>query len=96
MTLEQLARESGVLRSDGKTPCVNPKVGSKGVQLVRSVVQSLSSRDDDAESQCMIKPFGREMATPSFAMYTFSIAVFVQALVLISFSPVADYGKIFY
>lgn len=32
------------------------------------------------------------MATSSFAMYTFSIAVFVQALVLISFSPVADYG----
>lgn len=92
VTLEQLARESGVLRSDGVTPCVQPPEGS-GVRtnhLLKLLIRATVSRDDD--KQCVIKPFGRETSTASFAMYTFSIAVFVQALVLVSFSPVADYG----
>ncbi|KAI9054839.1 hypothetical protein LZ554_001983 [Drepanopeziza brunnea f. sp. 'monogermtubi'] len=33
------------------------------------------------------------MTTSSFALYTFSIAVFVQALALVSFSAVADHGR---
>lgn len=88
VTLEQLAREAGVLRSDGKTSCIQPQGESAAGRLVRSV---LASRDEHA--QCIIAPFGKPMATASFAMYTFSTAVFVQALVLISFSPVADFGK---
>ncbi|KAK4499745.1 hypothetical protein PRZ48_007931 [Zasmidium cellare] len=91
VTLEQLARESGVLRSDGKTPCIQPKE-SAGGRLAHLLVRVITSRDDDEDSQCIVRPFGRDMATSSFALYTFSIAVFVQALVLISFSPVADYG----
>lgn len=61
------------------------------------MLKSLLARadGDDAGGQCMISPFGRETSTASFAMYTFSVAVFVQALVLISFSPVADYGEFF-
>jgi len=70
VTLEQLARERGVLRSDGVTPCVSVK----------------------DKSQCVVRPFGRNVSTASFAMYTFSVAVLIQALVLISFSSVADYG----
>ena len=85
MLLEQLAREAGVLRFDGKTPCVPSQAHHTGRLFVRAT---------EADSQCVIRPFGREMATPSFAMYTFSIAVFVQALVLISFSAVADYGNL--
>lgn len=42
----------------------------------------------------MVHPLGRETSTASFAMYTFSIAVFVQALTLVSFSPFADYGMV--
>ncbi|GIZ47367.1 hypothetical protein CKM354_001046000 [Cercospora kikuchii] len=100
--LEQLAREAGVLRDDGKTPCVPQQqqdaapVTRLANLAVRTVFETASSslrRDaDDAKSQCVVRPFGRDIATPSFAMYTFSLAVFTQALVLISFSPVADYG----
>lgn len=90
VTLEQLARESGVLRSDGTTPCIQAKASANG-RLAQLLVRVVSRRDDE-DSQCIVRPFGRDMATSSFAMYTFSIAVFVQALVLISFSPVADYG----
>lgn len=41
----------------------------------------------------MIRPFGIDITTASFAMYTFSIAVFVQALSLVSFSSFADHGR---
>ena len=90
VTLEQLAREAGVLRSDGITPCVQHEdVQHRFARLIRTAI----GRDEsDTNSQCIITPFGRPMATSSFALYTFSIAVLVQALVLISFSPVADYG----
>jgi UMF1 family MFS transporter len=37
---------------------------------------------------------GLEINTASFAMYTFSLAVLIQALTLISFSALADYGMI--
>lgn len=47
----------------------------------------------EKESQCVVHPFGREVSTASYAMYTFSAAVLVQALVLVSFSAVADHGK---
>ncbi|KAF7192603.1 Autophagy-related protein [Pseudocercospora fuligena] len=92
VTLEQLARERGVLRSDGSTPCIAPKAESIAGHLVRFLARAVR-RDDDEKTQCIVRPFGRDMATASFAMYTFSAAVFIQALVLISFSPVADYGK---
>jgi MFS-type transporter involved in bile tolerance (Atg22 family) len=36
---------------------------------------------------------GLTINTASFAMYTFSLAVLVQALTLVSFSALADYGK---
>ncbi|KAK5132710.1 hypothetical protein LTR08_008676 [Meristemomyces frigidus] len=92
VTLEQLARESGVLRSDGITPCVQPKGAPKDV--TGSFVRLFARANDSEEGggQCMVRPFGRETSSASFAMYTFSAAVLVQALVLISFSPVADYG----
>lgn len=42
----------------------------------------------------MVPVFGLELNTASFAMYTFSLAVLIQALTLISFSALADYGMI--
>lgn len=89
VTLEQLARESGVLRSDGTTPCLQAAKEGSG-RLARLLVRAAESADD--KDQCIVRVFGRETSTASFALYTFSIAVFLQALVLITFSPVADYG----
>jgi UMF1 family MFS transporter len=58
--------------------------------LLRAVGRATNDKN---ESQCVIQPFGKDISTASFAMYTFSIAVLVQAVVLISFSSVADHGK---
>lgn len=40
----------------------------------------------------MVTLMGRTMSTSSFAMYTFSTAVLVQALILVFFSSFADHG----
>ncbi|KAL8741820.1 MAG: hypothetical protein Q9190_005614 [Brigantiaea leucoxantha] len=42
---------------------------------------------------CVVRLLGTEINTASFAMYTFSISVFVQALVIISMSGAADHGN---
>jgi UMF1 family MFS transporter len=60
--------------------------------LLRAVGRATNDKN---EGQCVIQPFGKDISTASFAMYTFSIAVLVQAVVLISFSSVADHGKLF-
>ncbi|KAL8707514.1 MAG: hypothetical protein Q9220_007456 [cf. Caloplaca sp. 1 TL-2023] len=41
---------------------------------------------------CIIRLLGTEINTASFAMYTFSISVFIQSLVIISMSGAADHG----
>lgn len=88
MTLEQLARERGVLWSDRTTPCIVKDASDKAHAAV-----SLLKRTAVENRQCVI-PSLNMISTSSFAMYTFSIAVFVQALALVSFSAVADHGKI--
>jgi UMF1 family MFS transporter len=50
-------------------------------------------RDGTDNDQCVVSMFGLQINTASFAMYTFSLAVLVQALTLISFSALADYGE---
>ena len=45
------------------------------------------------KGQCIVKLFGTEINTASFAMYTFSISVLVQALLIISMSGAADHGN---
>ncbi|GAB7351926.1 hypothetical protein MBLNU459_g2465t1 [Dothideomycetes sp. NU459] len=96
VTLEQLARERGVLRSDGVTSCIAPKASESATRAtgVGNHIMKLLLRDssDEKGNQCIVHPFGKEVSTASFAMYTFSVAVLVQALVLISFSAVADHG----
>ncbi|KAF2674265.1 autophagy-related protein 22-1 [Microthyrium microscopicum] len=81
VTLEQLARENGVLLSDKKTPCVqfNTALQTRG----------LARRDDN---QCVISVLGHEVNSSSFALYSFSLAILVQTLVLISIGAIADYG----
>lgn len=42
----------------------------------------------------MVNVLGLHVTTASFTMYTFSLAVLIQALTLISFSALADYGMV--
>ena len=87
VTLEQLARENGVLYSDRTKPCVE---AIRPTQTGTKLLARAASKEKD---QCLINLFGSEITTASFAMYTFSIAVFVQALALVSFSALADHGR---
>lgn len=43
-------------------------------------------------NQCIVSILGTDINTASFAMYTFSISVLLQALVIISMSGAADHG----
>ncbi|KAH8592983.1 putative MFS transporter family protein [Bisporella sp. PMI_857] len=90
VTLEQLARENGVKWTDRTVPCtVKPAVED---DVINATLKGLLKRATDRTNQCVIKPLGFEITTASFAMYTFSAAVFIQALALVSFSSVADHG----
>jgi len=66
-------------------------VNSNGT--VASVLSVFARAVEGADSgQCVINLGGVEINTASFAMYTFSLGVLVQALALVSFSSMADYG----
>lgn len=83
MTLEELARQRGVLLSDRTTPC-----------RAKNHFPDLSLLGSNRESgQCVVYILGAEINTASFAMYTFSISVLVQALLIISMSGAADHGR---
>ena|ERR1700710_2670471 len=90
VTLEQLAKENAVLWSDKTTSCMTKPPGGDVSAAVKRLLARAGERDD---TQCVIHLFGAEITTSSFAMYTFSLAVFVQAIALVSFSSVADHGK---
>jgi MFS transporter, UMF1 family len=90
VTLEQMARERGVLRSDGLTSCISTPHSRNATS---SLLLSRSNGNQNS-TQCIIHLLGAEVNTSSFALYTFSVAVLVQALTLVSISAVADYGKI--
>ncbi|KAL4958353.1 autophagy-related protein 22-like protein [Aspergillus filifer] len=78
LTLEQLAREQGTL-SESRLPCVGPDAPQAGNGTV------------PGNEACLVPLLGMEINTASFAMYTFSLAVLIQALTLVSFSALADY-----
>lgn len=87
MLLEQLPRERGFLFSDRSKPCVDPLgSGEPGRLSARGGVG-----DDE---QCVVRFLGGDVTTTSFAMYTTSAAVLVQAVTLICFSSFADYGRV--
>lgn len=89
VTLEQLAREQGVLFTDKITPCT----AKNATAIANATVNALMSRAEGPDThQCIVNVFGTELTTASFAMYTFSASVFMQALALVSVSSVADHG----
>lgn len=83
LVLEQLARENGVLRSDGVTSCVQPAAPA----------MRYSGKREEPDTACLVRILGSEIHTASFALYTSALAVGLQALVLISISAIADYGE---
>jgi UMF1 family MFS transporter len=91
VTLEQLARERGVLWSDRTTSCVATAAAETSKGAVTRFLSRAAEQSDN--NQCIVNVLGAEITTSSFAMYTFSLAVFVQALALVSFSSVADHGR---
>ncbi|KAF2185859.1 autophagy-related protein 22-1 [Zopfia rhizophila CBS 207.26] len=81
-TVVGLAHENGVLWSDKATPCI---VQSRSGVLTRTPTENKNG-------QCVVSLLGAEITTASFAMYTFSLAVLIQATTLICFSSFADHG----
>ncbi|KAI9053813.1 hypothetical protein LZ554_002761 [Drepanopeziza brunnea f. sp. 'monogermtubi'] len=85
ITLEQLARENGVLLSDLTTPCASssshPTPNHPGENAVKDL------------GQCVVFVLGIQINTASFAMYTFSLSVLFQALLVVSISCAADRGN---
>ena len=89
------ARERGVLLSDGAVSCsagINTTTPAEIPKTTPSYKEAhaLSPRAD--KGQCIIDFFGTNINTASFAMYTFSISVLLQALLIISMSGAADHG----
>ncbi|KAK2762814.1 Autophagy protein 22 [Arachnomyces sp. PD_36] len=98
ITLEQLARDRGVLLSDKETPCSASWEASfpSGPGLAPDLVGP-TSRNNSSHSpttgQCVVYIAGIEINTASLAMYTFSVSVLIQALLIISMSGAADHGR---
>ncbi|KAF9701062.1 hypothetical protein EKO04_000876 [Ascochyta lentis] len=90
VTLEQLARENGVLLHDHSTPC---KASLPTVSPPTTSFTTLFRPHHPEKGQCVINILGFEVNTASFAMYTFSISVLIQALLIISMSGAADHGR---
>jgi UMF1 family MFS transporter len=84
ITLEQLARENGVLASDGITPCGSSSSRPPGLS---------PHPGSSKEGTCVIYVLGMQINTASFAMYTFSLSVLFQALLVVSISCAADHGN---
>lgn len=89
ITLEQLARDQGVLFKDKTTPC---RAGWQ-TGLPNSTAPTSPTHGHNELPSCVIFFLGAEINTASFAMYTFSISVLVQALLIISMSGAADHGR---
>ncbi|PFH57449.1 hypothetical protein XA68_15038 [Ophiocordyceps unilateralis] len=54
---------------------------------------SSDSKTQDDDGQCVVYVLGLEINTASFAMYTFSVSVALQALLVVSISCAADHGN---
>ncbi|KAF2839810.1 autophagy-related protein 22-1 [Patellaria atrata CBS 101060] len=91
VTLEQLARDRAVLRNGKRTPCTTASLSDSDRNThVALLFRSIQPREED---QCVVYILGVKVNTASFALYTFSLAVLVQALTLVSISALADHGQ---
>ncbi|KAL6171607.1 Autophagy protein 22 [Exserohilum turcicum] len=69
-------------------PVVNPSFFSSSTSAVDALFNPPPEK-----GQCVVYILGIEINTASFAMYTFSISVLIQALLIISMSGAADHGR---
>jgi UMF1 family MFS transporter len=92
ITLEDLARgsPSAVLAGDPTKSC-KTKIDIPEVAATLAAYSSDSRKH--VNNQCVFRLLGLEINTASFAMYTFSISVLLQALVVVTMSGAADHGK---
>ncbi|KAL9099948.1 MAG: hypothetical protein Q9163_004612 [Psora crenata] len=94
IALEQLSRERGFLLSDKSKPCTGSSLDVPLRTDSNADATATADRPPRPETgQCIITFFGAEINTASFAMYTFSVSVLVQALLIISMSAAADHGR---
>ncbi|KAK5078668.1 Autophagy protein 22 [Lithohypha guttulata] len=84
MTLEQLARDQGVLLRDGKTPCKTSFPNTPSL---------MSAPRRHELPACIVRIGHLQINTASFAMYTFSLSVLLQSLLIVSMSAAADHGR---
>ncbi|TVY54968.1 Autophagy-related protein 22 [Lachnellula cervina] len=87
ITLEQLARDNGVLLSDLTTPCPSSSSHAPG-----GLPGGTPGATKDT-GQCVVLIAGMQINTASFAMYTFSLSVLFQAILVVSISCAADHGN---
>ena len=91
ITLEQLSREQGYLLSDPSRPCKGSRFDVSPPATPSTPLSTRAPRAD--KGQCIVNLLGVRINTASFAMYTFALSVFVQALLIISISAAADHGR---
>lgn len=72
--------------SDKTTPCVN-------ITPPNATTSAPPKHPHNELPACVVYVLGAEINTASFAMYTFSISVLVQAVLIISMSAAADHGR---
>jgi MFS transporter, UMF1 family len=64
-----------------------------GVLLKNGKPCGPSNEKNGDDKQCVVHVLGLEINTASFAMYTFSLSVLLQALLVVSISSFADHGQ---
>lgn len=83
LILEQFARQNAVWLEDLNTPCLK----------VPSHSPPFPGEGPTPIHKCVVYFLGRYIDTSSLPLYTFSLSVLVQALVVISMSGAADRGR---
>lgn len=96
VNLEQLARENGVYAYDRQTPCTaDLNITSLSLSPLSTMDLTALGAGED-KTRCVVHFLGITwMDSSSFALYTFSISTFLQAVLVVSMSGAADYGKYF-
>lgn len=87
--LEQFARENGVRLDDHTKACISRPIDVTPVPPPPDVLAALVEQE---HIRCVVYVLGQYIDTSSYALYTFSLSVAVQTLVVISMSGAADRG----
>ncbi|KAG7752305.1 hypothetical protein KL911_004103 [Ogataea haglerorum] len=97
LLLEQIARNNGVKLIDKITPCNQPRDPTIPIPTPPNDGDFLNSTmiNDSQNDSCVLPLLGGRfyIDTSSYALYTFSISVLVQTVLVISMSGAADRGS---